>query len=326
MKFRKLGKTKIKVSEIGLGSWAIGGDMWGKQDDKDSIAAFKKSLELECNFFDTAVAYGNGHSEKILGQVMKEEKVLDDVIIATKVPPKNKVWSPPINEKIKDAFPREWIRKSCEISLKNLGRDFIDVLQIHTWNKNWDEETEWYDEMLKLKDEDKIRAIGISVSPGRPDEANEHISKNRLEAIQAVYNILDQNAEKNLFPLAKEFDIGIIARVPYAEGILTGKFTKDTKFSQEDWRRFSLQKNLSELIGQVEKIKEIVGNMELYEAALKFCLSHDAVSVVIPGCRNAKQAEKNFGVSDSGNRLTETQSSQLRKLWEEKEIGGVTFA
>src|SRR3989338_925605 len=325
MKFRKLGKTKMKVSEIGFGMWAIGGDMWGRQDDKDSVDALKKSLELGCNFFDTALAYGNGHSEKILGQVMKEEKILDDVIIATKVPTRNGVWSPPSNVKIEDAFPSEWIRESCEISLKNLGRNYIDVLQLHTWSKSWSE-TEWFDEMKKLKDEGKIRAIGISVSPERPAEANEQISENRVETIQTVYNILDQNPEEKLFPSAKKFEVGIIARVPYAEGILTAKFTKETKFSEDDWRKWRLQKNLPELINQVEKIKEITGEIPLHDAALKFCLSRNEVSIVIPGARNKKQAEQNFSVSESEWTLNKNQLDGLRKLWKEKEIGGITFA
>ena len=326
MKFRELGKTKIKVSEIGFGMWAIGGDMWGRQDDKDSVSALKKSLEIGCNFFDTALDYGKGRSEKILGKVMKEEKVLDDVIIATKIPPRNGVWSPPANQKIEDAFPTEWIRESCEISLKNIGRNYIDVLQLHTWNKTWDEETEWFEEMLKLKDEGKIRAIGISVSPDRPAEANEHVSKNRIESIQVVYNILDQNPEKKLFPVAKEKGIGIIARVPYAEGVLTGKIKRDTKFSDDDWRKWALQKNLPELLEQVEKIKKNIGDVELYEAALKFCLSRNEVSVVIPGCRNEKQAEMNFGVAESDKNLTKSQLNELRELWEKKEIGGITYA
>jgi len=326
MKFRKLGKTKIKVSEIGFGMWAIGGDMWGKQDDKDSIGALKKSLEVGCNFFDTALAYGNGHSEKILGNVMKEEKVLDEVIIATKVPPKNEIWSPPPHIKIQDAFPPEWIRKSCEISLKNLGRNYVDVLQLHTWNKSWDEETDWFEEMKKLKDEGKIRAIGISVSPTNPDQANLHISQSRVETVQTVYNIIDQNSEKKLFPVAKEYEVGIIARVPYAEGILTGKFKKDSKFPKEDWRSYSLQKHLPNLVKQVEKIKQVVKDMPLIEAALKFVLSSSEVSVVIPGCRNVKQAKMNFGVSESDYNLTKKQVRELRKLWRDGEIGGITFA
>lgn len=301
--------------------------MWGKQDDKDSEKALRKSLELGCNFFDTALVYGNGHSEKILGQVMKEEKVLDDVVIATKVPPKNGIWSPPLDVSINSSFPADWIRESCEISLKNIGRNYIDVLQLHTWNKSWDEETQWFEEMTKLKDEGKIRGIGISVSPARPDEANENISKNKVESIQTVYNILDQNPEKSLFEIAKENDVGIIARVPYAEGFLTGKFNKDTKFSNDDWRRQSrIQKNFLKILDQIEKIKRIVGDAELHEVALKFCLSRNEVSAVIPGTRNEKQAEKNFGVAESDMKLTKDQLNQLRLLWQRKEIGGITFA
>lgn len=326
MKFRKFGRTGIKVSEIGIGTWAIGGDMWGPQDEKNSVDALKKSLELGCNFFDTAIAYGNGHSERIIGRVMKEEGVLDDVVIATKVPPKNYLWSPPSSQSIDLAFPPEWIRECCETSLKNLGRSYIDILQLHTWSKSWDKETEWFEEMKKLKEEKKIRVIGISVRPVDPSEANSHISANRVESIQTVYNIMDQNPEQSLLPLAKKNEVGIIGRVPYAEGILTGKYSKDTKFNKEDWRSSMLQKIMPKLINQVEKIKELISDMPLYDAALKFCLSNDSVSVVIPGARNAMQAEKNLAVSDSEWKLSKEQLNELRRLWKEKKIGGIVFA
>lgn len=316
-------KTSIKVSEIGFGSWAIGGERWGPQDDKDSIDALNRALDLGCTFFDTALTYGDGHSEKLIGQVMKERKCLDEVVIATKVPPKNWVWNPPANQPVKDAFPKDWIVECCEQSLKNLGRSYIDILQLHTWNESWENETDWHEVMQKLKDEGKILAVGISVSGGRPNEANKQISQEKVDTIQVVYNILDQSPEEKLFPLARKQKVGIIARVPLASGFLTGKFTKDTKFGKGDWRLEAFGKKLNTLLEQVEKVKAVVNNMPLYEAAIKFCLANSTVSSVIPGIRNTKQAEMNLDISDV--KLTEEQINKLHELWLSREIGGFIY-
>jgi aryl-alcohol dehydrogenase-like predicted oxidoreductase len=327
MKYRKLGGTGIKISEIGFGSWAIGKDMWGQQSDKDSIEALNKALDIGCNFFDTALSYGAGHSEKIIGKVMKDRKCLNDVVIATKVPPKNGMWSPPSNQSIEDAFPHKWIMECCEKSLKNFGRSYIDLLQLHTWNKSWDNEIGWHDSFSKLKASGKIRAFGISVSGARHNEANIHVINKKVDSIQVVYNILDQNAEKELFPLAKKHGVGIIARVPLANGGLTGKFTDKTKFKSGDWRGELRDRNwLLTMVKQVGNVKKVVGNsMPLNEAAIKFCLSNESVSSVIPGVRNAKQAELNFSISKSSKELSEEQLAKLRKLWAVKEVGGLGF-
>ena len=326
MQFRELGKTGIKVSEIGFGAWAIGGEMWGKQDDADSIAALHKALDLGCNFFDTALAYGDGHSEKLIHQVLKERGGLNDVVIATKVPPKNGVWDPPTSTPIGKEFPPGWIVKCCERSLKNLGRDWIDILQLHTWNPAWAERVGWYEAMLKLKEQGKIRAIGISVSAVRHGEANPHIKKKRVDSIQVIHNIFDQAAEKTLFSLAEKKGVGILSRVPLASGALTGKFKRDTKFPKDDWRSERPQKNwIAEMIDQVEKIKFVTEDgTSLTHAALKYCLAHPAVSAVIPGIRNAKQAEDNFAASD-GKLMPAEHVARLRELYRRKAIGGSFF-
>lgn len=327
MKYRKLGRTGLKISEIGFGAWAIGIEEWGYQEDKDSIAALNRALDLGCNFFDTALAYGNGHSEKLIGTVLRERKVLDDVIIATKVPPKNEIWSPPLKQSMREAFPSNWIIECCDRSLENLGRDYIDLLQLHTWNKSWDNEMEWYKTLMKLKEDDKIRYFGISVSATRPNEANKHVTEERIDSIQVVYNILDQSPEKELFPLAKKHNIGIITRQPLAAGGLTGKFTKHTKFPKGDWRGYMRNRVwLEKIVEQVELVNEIISdNMEMYEAAIKFCLANPVISTTIPGVRNVKQAEMNFRTSDE-KKLNEKQLHQLKQLWISGKIGGIIFA
>ncbi len=315
----------MQVSEIGFGSWAIGGSDWGKQSDKDSVSALDAALNLGCNFFDTALSYGEGHSEKLIGDALRKNKVLEDVIVATKVPPKNGVWEPPIEQPISEAFPSDWITECCNKSLKNLGRSYIDLLQLHTWNKSWDNETDWHETLLKLRDDGKIRAFGISVSGPRPDEANAHVIRGSVDTIQVVYNILNQSAEAVLFPLAKEHNVGIICRVPLASGGLTGKFTDKTRFANGDWRRETEDRGwLLSMVKQVGKVKETMKNsVPLHEAAIKFCLSNPAVSTVVAGVRNAKQAELNFGVQTG--ELTPQKLAELRKMWRSGEIGNLRF-
>ncbi len=326
MQFRELGKTGIKVSEIGFGAWAIGGKMWGKQTDADSIAALHKALDLGCTFFDTALAYGDGHSEKLIRRVFKERGVLNDMIIATKVPPKNGQWDPPTNLPISQEFPGAWIIECCERSLKNLGRDHVDILQLHTWSPSWAERVEWHAAMEKLKAQGKIRVIAISVSAVRHDEANPQIKAGRVESVQVIHNIIDQSAEKTLFPLAQKKGVGILSRVPLASGVLTGKFTRETKFPKGDWRSERPDQNwVGEMVDQVEKLKFLTEDgTSLTHAALKYCLAHPAVSAVIPGIRNAAQAEANFSASD-GKPLSAEQVARVRALYRRKEIGGLFF-
>ncbi|MFH1105867.1 MAG: aldo/keto reductase [Candidatus Aenigmatarchaeota archaeon] len=325
MRQRRLGRTGMRVSEIGFGSWAIGGSDWGKQSDRDSADALNRALNLGCNFFDTALSYGEGHSEKLIGDALRKNKALEDVIIATKVPPKNGLWEPPIGQPISEAFPSDWIIECCNKSLKNLGRSYIDLLQLHTWNKSWGNETDWHETLLKLRDDGKIRAFGISVSGPRPDEANAHVTRGMVDTIQVVYNILNQSAEDVLLPLAKEHNVGIICRVPLASGGLTGKFTDKTSFANGDWRRETEDSVwLLSMVKQVGKVERVINNsMPLHEAAIKFCLSNPAVSTVIAGARNAKQAELNFGVP-SGD-LAPQKLAELRKMWRSGEIGNLRF-
>ncbi len=317
MKIRKLGKTGIKVSEIGFGSHALGGIKWGPQKDSDSLAALRKAVDLGCTYFDTALAYGDGHSERLIGQILKESNCTDEVVISTKVPQKSCGTFPQrVSENINDAFPKEWILNCLGKSLKNLGRTYVDVLQLHAWNETWNSETDWIDTMLELKDKGKIRAFGISVMPRQPNQANNLVSASKVDTIQVVYNILEQSPEEKLFPLAKKQNTGIIVRVPLASGLLTGKWNEKTTFPEGDFRRDRYNpERLKSLLQQVEAVKKIIGNsMPLPEAALKFCLANNAVSTVIVGCRNKSQAEMNFGAAQSKKKLTKTQLAAIKKL------------
>ena len=299
MEYRVLGKTNLKVSAIGFGSWAIGGNMWGPQDDKDSIAALHKAIDLGVTFIDTALGYGNGHSEEIIGQVLKERgKNKEKIYIATKIPPLK--WMTTTDDRINDIYPKEHIIKSIDKSLKNLKSDCIDLIQLHSWRKHWTDNTDWYETLVKLRDEGKFKFIGVSVHDNMEDEALDLIETGRIDTIQVVYNVLAQTPQKNLFPKALKYNIGIIARVPLAYGALTGKFTENTTFPKDDFRSGKyIGEGLKNTLEKIELFKKIVGtnNKEaLISAAIRFALAHKAVSTTISGIRNLKQAEENCSI------------------------------
>jgi len=306
MEYRTLGKTNLKVSAIGFGSWAIGGNMWGPQDDNDSKAALNKAIDLGVNFIDTALAYGNGHSEEIIGEVLKERnEKRENIIIATKIPPTS--WPPSPLSRANEAFPKMNIITSVEQSLRNLNTDYIDIIQLHSWRENWTNDEEWYETLQEIKKQGKIRFIGISVHDNMEDEALEIIPSSKIDTIQVVYNVLSQSPRKNLFPKAIKHNIGIIARVPLAYGALTGKFTKDTTFPNNDFRKNKYTgKNLDDLLEKTNKYQEIVETKDkeqLIAVALYFALDHEAVSVAIPGIRNIEQAIDNCTIFNEDRKV-----------------------
>ena len=317
MEYKILGKTGLKVSAIGFGAWAIGGNMWGPQDDNDSIAAINKALDLGVNFIDTALAYGNGHSEEIIGRVLKERKTKrEDIYIATKIPPTS--WPPPPYSQAKDAFPKAKLISSVEQSLRNLDTDYVDLIQLHSWRENWTNDTDWYETLTELKEKGKVRFIGISVHDNMEDEALGLIETGRTDTIQVVYNALSQTPQKNLFPLAIKHNIGIIARVPLAYGALTGKFTKETTFASSDFRKNKYTgEGLDNILKKVQEFKSIIDSEEklkLLSAALNFALDHEAVSVTIPGMRNIKQAEENCSIFEKDRLISEETIKKLYAL------------
>lgn len=293
MEYRILGKTGLKVSAIGFGAWAIGGNMWGPQDDYDSTRALNKAIDLGVNFIDTALAYGNGHSERIIGKVLKTRK--ERIYVATKIPPP--CWPPPPTTHANEIFPKKTIIDSVEQSLRNLQLDCIDLIQFHSWRANWTNDLEWHETLMELKKSGKINYIGVSVHDNLEDEALGIIETGRIDTIQVVYNILAQTPQINLFPKALQYNIGIIARVPLAYGALTGKFTKKTTFPENDFRgKKYAGEYLNDTLNKVERLKKIIGSNEkdkLVSAALHFTLAHKAVSLTIPGMRNEIQAQEN---------------------------------
>jgi aryl-alcohol dehydrogenase-like predicted oxidoreductase len=320
-----LGRTGLRVSEIGFGAWAIGGDQWGRQDDRESMAALHRALDLGCTFIDTAQVYGKGHSEELIGRVLGERR--ERVSVASKVPPKNQRWGPAPGADMRDYFPADYIVQRCEGSLRNLGTEALDVYQLHTWCPSWEHETEWYEAMLKLRQQGKIRYIGISLSDHRPGEANPHIEAGRVDTVQVIYNVLDQSPEWKLFPIAQRHKVGIIARVPLASGALTGKFTPRTRFPKGDWRgEWKDREWLKRMVRQVQRVEFLTrAGVPLAIAALKFVLGHPAVSTAIPGIRNTQQAELDLSASD-GLPLPPEQLLRLRQMYLMGLLGAETSA
>ncbi len=315
MEYRQLGRTGLKVSEISFGAWAIGKTWWGEQDDNISLSALHRALDMGVNFIDTAQVYGDGHSEQLIAKVLKERNEKNKITVATKVPPKNVQWPGNGNVPLAKAFPKDYVISRAELSLKALATDCLDIYQLHVWSDGWIEQTEWYEGMQKLKEQGKIRFIGASINDHAPDDALKLVESGMADTIQVIYNLFDQSPEDKLLPLAKEKNVGIIARVPFDEGSLTGKFTYDTKFSVDDFRaRYFRGSRLKETVDRAEKLKFLVrGEIKsLAQASLKFCLSHPGVSTVIPGIRTPEQAELNCAASD-GKLLTPEELKEIKK-------------
>lgn len=327
MYYRTFGKLGWKISEISFGAWAIGGDMWGPQDDADSIRALHRAIDLGVNFIDTAQGYGKGHSEELIGKVLKERS--EEIYVATKVPAKpGSKWPLPENANANEFFPASYIIEQCEGSLRRLQRDHLDIYQFHTWATAFNVQDEWFEAMAKLKQQGKIHAIGVSVPDTTPDNVIGALALDRVQSVQVIYNIFEQYPQWNLLPVCEKLGIGVIVRVPFDEGALTGKYTTQTTFPEGDVRRrYFRGRNLPAVINRVEKIREFKNkrhpHMSMAEYALRFCLSHSAVNTVIPGIRNVQQAEMNLAASDGlwldSNELQELKQFAWRKdFWHEE--------
>ncbi|MGI8991183.1 MAG: aldo/keto reductase [Bryobacteraceae bacterium] len=302
MKSRRLGRTGFNVSEIGYGAWGIGGSQWMGAGERSSFAALQKAIELGINFFDTALAYGDGNSERLVGRAVRETESRE-VYVATKVPPKNRLWPARPGIGLDDVFPRDYIVDSAERSLKNLGLDAIDLLQLHVWNPEWIGRDEWRRAFEDLKTSGKVRAVGISINDHQPDSALEIIETGLIDAVQVIYNIFDQTPERKLFPLCREKNIGVIARVPLDEGALTGKITESTQFPEGDFRNSYFREDRKKQVA--ERVNSLVTELEypaeqLPQLALRFCISNPAVSTVIPGMRTVENVSINSAAPGQG--------------------------
>jgi aryl-alcohol dehydrogenase-like predicted oxidoreductase len=317
MKYRTLGRTALQVSAVGFGAWAIGGDMWGPQDDRQALEGIARAWEMGCTFYDTAAVYGDGHSEELMGRFMRETGHRPTV--ATKVPPKNYRWPARKGTPLAEAFPPEWIVSQTESSLKRLGLDCVDLQQLHVWSDEWTDADDWYESLIRLREQGKIRFFGVSLNTHDPDSGLNLVVSGRVDAIQVVHNIFEQAPEDRLFPAAAKHGVGIIARVPFDESALTGKLTKSSRFEEKDFRsRYFAGDRLSETVDRVEGLRWLVPKYadSMASAALRFCLSREAVSTVIPGIRNAWQAQQNCSAADQDGLHPEALERLKQHRWD----------
>ena len=317
MQYRRFGRTNWQVSEMGYGMWGLAG--WTGTEEKEMETALDRSVELGCNFFDTAWAYAEGKSENILGRLLRRHPS-KKLYVATKIPAKNFQWPAKPEYKPEDCYPASHIIEYTEKSLKNLNVDCIDLQQFHVWDDSWVNDDGWKNGIEKLKREGKVKHFGISVNRWEPENALKALETGLIDAVQVIYNIFDQNPEDKLFPLCRKLDIGVIARVPFDEGTLTGTLSKETTFPKDDWRStYFVPENLIPSVEHAEALRPLIpAGMTMPEMALRFILCNDDMHTIIPGMRKIKNVEMNLATSD-GKKLEENLRLKLKShRWDRK--------
>ncbi len=315
MRYRSFGKTGLKVSEVGYGAWGIGKTLWLGAEDEESLRSLRAAHDAGVNFYDTALVYGDGHSEHLIAQCFGSSK---EVIIASKVPPKNRIWTVKPDTPLDEVFPRKYVLECLDQTLTNLGRKNVDIYQFHTWDDDWATVAEWRETVREMKGSGKAKFVGISIQNHQPANVLKALDTGLIESVQVIYNIFDQSPEDELFPYCQKNDIGVIVRVPFDEGSLTGKITPDTKFPEGDFRNLYFSGNRKQEAW--EKVVAITRDLgitmdELPEIALRFCLSHPAVSTVIPGMRSTRHVAANIAASDAGPLSPEVLHKLRKHRW-----------
>ncbi|MEE8424502.1 MAG: aldo/keto reductase [Elusimicrobiota bacterium] len=300
---RTLGRTGFSVSEIGFGGWGIGKSMWGHTEDTESLNALRSAIERGVTYFDTAAVYGHGHSERLIAQVGREMNT--DLVIATKVPPKNMEWPAHARTRLPYAFPPDWVRSSAERSLRNLRAERVDLLMFHVWTDAWLKDPLWpetMDAFERLTKEGKIGSVGISINSDDPESAIKAVETGLIDVVQVILNLFDQRPIARLLPLCAEKNVGVVVRCPFDEGGLTGTLRPDTRFAPEDFRsHYFGGERLAETCRRGRELESLlVGPLAatLAQAALKFGLSFPEISTVIPGMRTQDHVEANVRAAD----------------------------
>lgn len=304
MKTRRLGRTELQVSEIGYGAWGIGGGQWVGASDDESLRALHRAVDLGLNFIDTALAYGPHKSERLVAKLVAERK--ERISVATKIPPKNLVWPAAAGTPVSEVFPAAYVVECVEKSLRNLGTDTLDIVQLHVWRDEFLDQDGWQDAFFGLKKAGKVLFLGISINDYEPSSALRAVASGRFDTVQVIHNVFDPRAADELFPACVKHDVGVIVRVPLDEGGLTGTITPDSAFPAGDFRAdYFKGDRKAQVFARAEALRALLGAeaQTLPELALRFCLSHDAVGTVIPGMRRVATAEANCGLSD-GRRLS----------------------
>src|SRR5215467_7604592 len=317
MQYRTFGRTGWQIGDVGYGMWGMGS--WSGSDDEESLRSLQRAIDLGCNFYDTAFVYGDGRSEALLGKLLRANPD-KKLYTATKVPPKNRQWPSLSEYSLKDCYPPDHIEEFLHKSLENAGVESFDLLQLHTWNDDWANDTSWSDKLEDLKRQGLIHATGISINRWEPWNGVRAVRSGKIDAVQVIYNIFDQNPEDDLFPACREHDVAVIARVPFDEGTLTGTLTKESTWPEGDWRNiYFAPENLIPSVKRAEELKAMLPTgMTLPEMALRFILSNGDVSTIIPGMRKPSHVDANIATSDTGI-LPEGLLAELRPhRWDRK--------
>lgn len=315
MRYRRFGRTGWMVSEIGYGMWGMGS--WSGSDDEESLRSLQRAVDLGCNFFDTAWAYGEGHSEGLLGQLVRANPQ-KRLYTATKIPPKNRQWPSRRGSTLDDAFPPDHIEEYVRRSLANSGLESFDLIQFHVWEDSWTDDRRWADKIEELRALGLIKAVGISINRWEPWNGVQAVRSGLIDSVQVIYNIFDQNPEDELFPACREMDVAVIARVPFDEGTLTGTLTKESTWPETDWRStYFVPENLIASVERADALKPLVpAGMTMPQMALRFILDNPAVSTIIPGMRKVAHVESNTSASDAGPLPTELHEQLRQHRWE----------
>ena len=315
MKYRRFGRTNWQVSEIGYGMWGMGG--WTGSEDQESLESLQRAIDLGCNFFDTAWGYGEGHSEALLGRIVRNnpEKKL---YTATKIPPKNRIWPSRRGFSLDDCFPPDHIEQYVHSSLKNAGLEKFDLMQFHVWEDHWMEDDRWAKKLDELRAEGLLDAVGISINRWEPWNGVRTVRSGLVDAVQVIYNIFDQNPEDELFPACEEMGVAIIARVPFDEGTLTGTLTLESSWPENDWRStYFVPENLKSSVEHAEALRPLIPEgMTMAEMAMRFILNEERVNTIIPGMRKLKHVDTNIATSDAGSLPEELHAKLCQHRWD----------
>jgi aryl-alcohol dehydrogenase-like predicted oxidoreductase len=323
MNYRRFGRTGWNVSEIGYGMWGMAG--WTGSEDAESLSALQRSVDLGCNFFDTAWAYGDGHSETLLGKILRANRGAaasggraKTLYAATKIPPKNRRWPARREFSLDESYPPDYIEEYVHKSLKNLNADAIDLMQFHTWEDAWLSDDRVARSIENMRASGKVRAVGISQNRWEPWNGIRAVRYGLIDAVQVIYNIFDQNPEDALFPACREKDVAIIARVPFDEGTLTGTLTLQSTWPKGDWRNtYFVPENLKSSVRHADALKPLVpAGSSMPEMALRFILNNRDVATMIPGMRKTQHVDSNLAASDKGALPLDLHAKLQKHRWD----------
>jgi aryl-alcohol dehydrogenase-like predicted oxidoreductase len=315
MNYRRFGRTGWNVGEIGYGMWGMAG--WTGSEDQEPLESLQHAVDLGCNFFDTAWAYGDGHSETLLRKIIRANP-RKTLYAATKIPPKNRRWPSQRRFSVDDSYPPEYIEEYVHKSLDNIGVSKLDLIQFHTWEDDWLDDDRLLKAIEKLRTGNDVRAVGISLNRWEPSNGIRAVNSGLIDAVQVIYNIFDQNPEDQLFPACREKNVAVIARVPFDEGTLTGTLTTESKWPKGDWRNtYFVAENLRSSVEHAAALKPLLRDgMTMPEMALRFILNNPDVSTIIPGMRKRHHVETNLGASVRGPLPAELHAELRKHRWD----------